>query len=131
MRYLFIVVANLLFSHSFINTSPVLRVPTKVHSLKDIDEELSRLRSKTSFLLRHKQQMLKKMTGMNFHNESDIEAHLNRTFSKIADDPEPPVFVKRTKNPFLHNSEPTDESNLKSENFQVIKNIDFKLCSKY
>lgn len=76
--------------------------------------------------------MLKKITGMSFHNDSDIEAHLNRTFSKLVDEPEadeseessPPVYVKRAKNPFL--DENSVESTLKSENFQVVKNIDFK-----
>jgi ATP-dependent metalloprotease FtsH len=112
---------------SFLNV-PRLRVPTKVNNLKDIDAELSRLRAKTGILLRHKQRTLKQMTGMNFHNDSDIEAHLNRTFNKV-DEPESDVFepaevpyvIKRTKNPFVEPSE-----SLNSENFQVMKNIDFK-----
>ena len=82
------------------------------------------------------------MTGMNFHNDSDIEAHLNRTFSKPNEDedevPEEVRFIimngfntdqpgkkqrKRQKNPFLPDEE---ESDTKSENFEVIKNNDFK-----
>ena len=105
---------------------------------------MGRLRAKTGMLLRQKQQILKKMTGMNFHNDSDIEAHLNRTFSKPSneeseepDEPEEQVRViimngftdqpakrQRQKNPFLPDDE--DESETKSENFEVIKNIDFK-----
>lgn len=127
-KMIFTSIASLFLAQSFINVAPKLRAPSKVNNLKDIDEELSRLRLKTGFLLRCKQQMLKKMTGMSFHNETDIEAHLNRTFSKSTDELEseetpPPFFIKRAKNPFLDNS---DESNLKSENFEVIKNIDFK-----
>jgi len=121
---------------------------TKVYNLKKIDDELGRLRAKTGMLLRHKQQILKKMTGMNFHNDSDIEAHLNRTFSKATNDEETEVEQtrdeevriiimngfdekpknknrKQNRNPFLPD-EDDDESDTKSENFEVIKNIDFK-----
>ena len=114
-----------------------------LYNLKKIDDELNRLRSKTGALLREKQKLLKEKTGMNFHNDSDIEAHLNRTFSKPfdededdddLDDEEENVrviimngFNPRTgnKNPFLDDSEES-ESDLKSENFEVIKNNDFK-----
>ena len=119
---------------------------TKLYNLKKVDDELNRLRAKTGMLLRHKQQLLKKMTGMNFHNDSDIEAHLNRTFSKATNDEETEVeeirpeevrFIimngfeekpktKRNKNPFLPDDDDDDDDNLKSENFEVIKNIDFK-----
>ena len=117
------------------------RPPSCLYNLKKIDDELSRLRAKTGILLRKKQQMLKQMTGMNFHNDSDIEAHLNRTFSKASndDDEDEPRseevrFIimngfdekpKRNKNPFLPDDD-DDESDTKSENFEVIKNIDFK-----
>jgi hypothetical protein len=57
-----------------------------MYNLKKIDDELSKLREKTGVLLRQKQRVLKQMTGMNFHNDSDIEAHLNRTFSKPDED---------------------------------------------
>jgi cell division protease FtsH len=133
MRWKMLFLSLLSTAHSFINAPPKFFVPTKLHNLKKIDDELSRLRAKTGVLLRYKQQMLKKMTGMNFHNESDIEAHLNRTFSKTTDEasevdePEervPYVIIKRSKNPFLDDD--PDESKLKSENFQVMKNIDFK-----
>ena len=115
---------------------------SRLYNLKKIDDELGRLRAKTGMLLRQKQQLLKKMTGMNFHNDSDIEAHLNRTFSKPNEDedevPEEVRFIimngfntdqpgkkqrKRQKNPFLPEEE---ESDTKSENFEVIKNNDFK-----
>jgi cell division protease FtsH len=118
----------------------------KRYNLKKIDDELSRLRAKTGMLLRQKQQMLKKMTGMNFHNDSDIEAHLNRTFSKPIDENEPdeeeevrviimngfnpmkqPRQGQRQKNPFLPDfDEESEKSDTKSENFEVIKNNDFK-----
>ena len=49
-------------------------------NLKDIDFELARLRMRTGMLLRQKQEVLKEMTGMNFHNESDIDSHLRQTF---------------------------------------------------
>jgi cell division protease FtsH len=49
-------------------------------NLKDIDQELARLRMRTGMLLQQKQVELKKITGLNFHNESDIESHLNREF---------------------------------------------------
>ena len=117
----------------------------KRYNLKKIDDELSRLRTKTGMLLRQKQQLLKKMTGMNFHNDSDIEAHLNRTFSKPTDEDEDLEEgeeevrviimngfnpIKRQKNPFLpdsdFDSESESESDTKSENFEVIKNNDFK-----
>lgn len=114
---------------------------SRLYNLKKIDDELGRLRAKTGMLLRQKQQLLKKMTGMNFHNDSDIEAHLNRTFSKPTDDEEPepeevrfiimngfntdqPGKRQRQKNPFLPDEE--EESDTKSENFEVIKNNDFK-----
>ena len=114
-----------------------------LYNLKKIDDELSRLRSKTGALLRQKQQILKEKTGMNFHNDSDIEAHLNRTFSKPFDEDEDEdeeedkeenvrVIIMNgfnprsgNKNPFLDDSE-DEESDQKSENFEVIKNNDFK-----
>jgi len=119
-------------------------IDTRVYNLKKVDDELNRLRAKTGMLLKHKQQLLKKMTGMNFHNDSDIEAHLNRTFNKPnnnddsddddIDKPEEQVrFIimngfqekpKRSKNPFLPDMDEDDPK--KSENFQVIKNNDFK-----
>ena len=109
---------------------------TRVYNLKKIDDELGRLRAKTGMLLRKKQQLLKHMTGMNFHNDSDIEAHLNRTFSKPVnddDDEEPPTqpeeqvrFIimngfnqregkgkQRNPNPFLDDDE-SEESDTKS-----------------
>jgi cell division protease FtsH len=113
-------------------------------NLKKIDDELSKLRAKTGALLRQKQQILKEKTGMNFHNDSDIESHLNKTFSKPFDEDQDEYeeedehdeqenvrviimngFNQRSgnKNPFLDDSE---ENDLKSENFEVIKNIDFK-----
>jgi cell division protease FtsH len=122
---------------------------TRLYNLKKIDDELGRLRAKTGMLLRKKQQVLKHLTGMNFHNDSDIEAHLNRTFSKPVnddDDEEPPTqpeeqvrFIimngfnsregkgkQRNPNPFLQDDDESEESDTKSENFEVIKNIDFK-----
>lgn len=120
------------------------RSPSCLYNLKKVDDELNRLRAKTGMLLRKKQQILKQMTGMNFHNDSDIEAHLNRTFSKATNDEETEVeeirseevrFIimngfnekpKRNKNPFLPDFDDDDESDTKSENFEVIKNIDFK-----
>ena len=69
-------------------------------NLKDIDFELARLRMRTGMLLRQKQEVLKDMTGMNFHNESDIDYHLRQTF-------DPP------------------EKTAKSENFEVLKQKDF------
>ena len=122
---------------------------TPLYNLKKIDDELNRLRSKTGALLRQKQQLLKEKTGMNFHNDSDIEAHLNRTFSKPFDEDEEDQedqedqdednekenvrviimngFNPRTgnKNPFLDDMD-SEESDQKSENFEVIKNNDFK-----
>ena len=68
-------------------------------NLKDIDFELARLRMRTGMLLRQKQEVLKDMTGMNFHNESDIDYHLRQTFDS--------------------------EKNAKSEHFEVIKQKDF------
>jgi cell division protease FtsH len=125
-----------------------IRGTTRLFNLKKVDDELNRLRAKTGMLLKHKQHLLKKMTGMNFHNDSDIEAHLNRTFNKPNDNydnnddddidkPEPEEQVrviimngfqdnpKRNKNPFLPQSD-DDEDSKKSENFEVIKNNDFK-----
>ena len=117
---------------------------TPLYNLKKIDDELNRLRSKTGSLLRQKQQILKEKTGMNFHNDSDIEAHLNKTFSKPFDEDEDEYedledkeenvrviimngFNPRTgnKNPFLDDMD-SEESDQKSENFEVIKNNDFK-----
>ena len=69
-------------------------------NLKDIDFELARLRMRTGMLLRQKQEALKEITGMNFHNESDIDYHLRQTF-------DPP------------------EKNAKSEHFEVMKQKDF------
>jgi cell division protease FtsH len=69
-------------------------------NLKDIDFELARLRMRTGMLLRQKQEVLKEMTGMNFHNESDIDYHLRETF-------DPPA------------------KNAKSEHFEVVKQKDF------
>ena len=132
---------------SFIlQTSTLFRGTPRLYNLKKIDDELSRLRAKTGMLLRKKQQVLKHMTGINFHNDSDIEAHLNRTFSKPVndDDEEPPTQPEeqvrfiimngfnsregkgKQRNPFLPDDDEPDESSTKSENFEVIKNIDFK-----
>ena len=52
-------------------------------NLKDIDFELARLRMRTGMLLRQKQDVLKEMTGMNFHNESDIDYGDNDTMYYI------------------------------------------------
>jgi cell division protease FtsH len=141
MRILFLSFSLLMSGHSFV-TKICSRINTQLFNLKKVDDELNRLRAKTGMLLRHKQQLLKKMTGMNFHNDSDIEAHLNRTFNKPTDNdddddidkPEEQVrFIimngfqekpKRNKNPFLPPDD--DEDSKKSENFQVIKNNDFK-----
>ena len=115
-----------------------------LYNLKKIDDELSKLRAKTGMLLRKKQQILKETTGMNFHNDSDIEAHLNRTFSKPFDhrdekdedededeDKDVRVIImngfnqrQSNRNPFLDDD--SEENDQKSENFEVIKNIDFK-----
>ena len=107
----------------------------RVYNLKKIDDELNKLRAKTGMLLRHKQQILKKMTGMNFHNDSDIEAHLNRTFSKPPNELDEPDREEQVRfiimngfNPMRGNGrdDKGDDSDLKSENFEVIKNNDFK-----
>jgi ATP-dependent Zn protease len=71
-------------------------------NLKDIDFELARLRMRTGMLLRQKQEALKEITGMNFHNESDIDYHLRETFD----------------------TEKNDKP-AKSENFEVVKQKDF------
>jgi len=129
------------YSESFIlKYRPKLR-GAPLYNLKKIDDELGRLRTKTGALLRQKQQILKEKTGMNFHNDSDIEAHLNRTFSKPFDedqdeyeeDEEDEInekenvrviimngFNPRTgnKNPFL-DMDSDDASDSKSENFEV------------
>jgi cell division protease FtsH len=114
-----------------------------LYNLKKIDDELSKLRAKTGMLLRKKQQLLKETTGMNFHNDSDIEAHLNRTFNKPFEEEDEDLDEENVrviimngfnprrgnKNPFLDDSDDSDDSEkseLKSENFEVIKNIDFK-----
>ena len=149
MRKIFKMLSLFSLTNSFIfQSSNIFRGKhTRIYNLKKIDDELGRLRAKTGMLLRKKQQVLKHMTGMNFHNDSDIEAHLNRTFSKPVndDDEEPPSqpeeqvrFIimngfnpregkgkQRNPNPFLDDDE-SEESDLKSENFEVIKNIDFK-----
>lgn len=146
MKMRVILFVNLLssISNSFVWTHHY-KPNTKLYNLKKVDDELNRLRAKTGMLLRHKQQLLKKMTGMNFHNDSDIEAHLNRTFNKATNDEETEVeeirpeevrFIimngfnqekpKRNKNPFLPDDDDKSESDTKSENFEVIKNIDFK-----
>ena len=130
---------------SFFHIGLNRNVHTKMYNLKKIDDELSRLREKTGVLLRQKQRVLKQMTGMNFHNDSDIEAHLNRTFSKPDEDqgqdediqiPEvPEVEIPEEVRFIIMNgfnqkkggqSDPFDDDDAKSENFQVIKNNDFK-----
>jgi cell division protease FtsH len=132
-------------THSFVNKfihNKYTHKYTRLYNLKKIDEELSKLRTKTGILLRHKQQILKKMTGMDFHNDSDIEAHLNKTFSKPFNEEETEeesvpeevrVIImngfnemkpKRNKNPFLPDMD--DDDSKKSDNFEVIKNNDFK-----
>ena len=83
MRILFLSFSLLMSGHSFVTKIySGINTNTRLYNLKKVDDELNRLRAKTGMLLRHKQQLLKKMTGMNFHNDSDIEAHLNRTFNK-------------------------------------------------
>jgi cell division protease FtsH len=72
-------------------------------NLRQIDEELSKLKLKTGLLLKQKQKVLKQMTGMDFHNDSDINVYLNQTFSKF----------------------PEEEREIKSENFNIIKQTDF------
>lgn len=145
MRKIFKMLSLFSLTKSFIlQPSNIFRgTHTRLYNLKKIDDELGRLRAKTGMLLRKKQQVLKDMTGMNFHNDSDIEAHLNRTFSKPVnhddqeehDDEEEDEQVRviimngfnqrsGNKNPFLDDD--PEESDLKSENFEVIKNIDFK-----
>ena len=92
MRTFLLQLISIISSNSFticpigINRYRNIKSPTNIYSLKKIDDELSRLRSKTGSLLREKQRILKETTGMNFHNDSDIEAHLNRTFSKPFDE---------------------------------------------
>jgi len=132
------------YADSFISKYQSNLRTTPLYNLKKIDDELNRLRSKTGSLLRQKQQLLKEKTGMNFHNDSDIEAHLNKTFNKPFHDDEDEYeedledkeenvrviimngFNPRNgnKNPFLDDD--TEESDQKSENFEVIKNNDFK-----
>ena len=113
-----------------------VRVPTKIYNLKKIDDELNKLRQKTGILLRQKQRVLKQLTGMNFHNDSDIESHLNRTFSKIDEDhgqdediqiPEEVRFIIMNGfNEKKGQDKRNQDDDSKSENFQVIKNNDFK-----
>ena len=141
MRIIFLSIITTVYS--FIHNKNPYKCSTRLYNLKKIDDELSRLRAKTGTLLRQKQEVLKKMTGMNFHNDSDIEAHLNRTFRKPFDEDEQEedeeedeeeekvrVIIMNgfnprpgNKNPFLEDSH---EESDKSENFEVIKNIDFK-----
>jgi cell division protease FtsH len=135
---------------TFTNITSFILIPkyyrtTKLYNLKKIDDELSKLREKTGVLLRQKQRVLKQLTGMNFHNDSDIEAHLNRTFSKPDEDhgqdediqipevqiPEEVRFIimngfNQKKGPGQNRNPFDDEDDSKSENFQVIKNNDFK-----
>lgn len=121
------------FVNSFYTYRP--RFSFNLCSLKKIDDELSKLRAKTNILLKHKQRMLKQLTGMNFHNDSDIEAHLNRTFSKPDEDEDENKEEKQIRfiimngfNPMRKNenqNENQNDENAKSENFQVIKNNDF------
>ena len=67
-------------------------------NLKDIDHELARLRMRTGMLLQKKQVELKQMTGMNFHNDSDIEEYLKGLYDK-----------------------PKEEKIAKSEHFEVMR----------
>jgi cell division protease FtsH len=53
------------------------------NNLRDIDQELARMRMKTGMLLKKKQQILKQRTGLDFHNDTHIENHLNKTFSDM------------------------------------------------
>ena len=150
MMRIICLVTTLMNVCSFIRNPVNVRFHTKIYNLKKIDDELSKLREKTGVLLRQKQRVLKQMTGMNFHNDSDIEAHLNRTFSKPHEDhgqdediqiPEVPEVQIPEEVRFIimngfnqkkgsgQNRNPFDDDNdddSKSENFQVIKNNDFK-----
>jgi cell division protease FtsH len=53
------------------------------NNLRDIDQELAKMRMKTGMLLKKKQQILKQRTGLDFHNDTHIENHLNKTFSEM------------------------------------------------
>jgi cell division protease FtsH len=76
-----------------------------MNNLKQVDQELARIRMRTSMLLKEKQKILKQMTGMDFHNDSDIDAHLNRTFSQ----PEEFQYTETKK----------------SEHFEIVRQHDF------
>lgn len=89
----------------FFMPSFLFKSQTVMYNLKRVDEELGKLRIRTSMLLKEKQRILKQMTGMDFHNDTDIEEHLQRTFSK----PE----------------EIDHEKVKKSENFEILRQNEF------
>ena len=142
MMRIICLVTTLMNVSSFFQNPLNVRFHTKMYNLKKIDDELNKLRQKTGVLLRQKQRVLKQMTGMNFHNDSDIESHLNRTFTKPDEDhgqdediqipevqlPEEVRFI--IMNGFNQNKgqggQGGKDDDAKSENFQVIKNNDFK-----
>ena len=95
------------------------------NNLRDIDQELARMRMKTGMLLKKKQQILKQRTGLQFHNDTDIEKHLNRTFTNANDlNYEDSIsFIIYPGNNFNSNSGLNTES--KSEHFEVIKQNKF------
>ena len=75
-------------------------------NLKEIDNELARLRMKTGMLLRKKQEVLKERTGIDFHNETHIEKFLNSSFTY----PYPDADIQKE---------------IKSDHFEVIQQRDF------
>ena len=145
---------------------------TKLYNknLKRIDEEINKIKLKANILLKHKQRILKDITGIDFHNDTVIESYMNNTFLKDAQKQEdeqvenneyendneygyenkyndydidlesipiksnnpnikfifynPPSNKKNQKN--QNEKEKNVNKNKKSENFEVIKNNDFK-----
>jgi cell division protease FtsH len=116
------------FFHYFIHGLTFLPKKKMLHNnLRDIDQELARMRMKTGMLLKKKQQILKQRTGLDFHNDTDIEKHLNRTFDNmnVELDYEDGIgfILYRNENGKGRNKDSDVES--KSENFEVIKQNKF------
>jgi cell division protease FtsH len=103
--------------------------------LSDVDSKINVHKIKMRELLIEKNRILKNITGLNFHNETQIDNYLNNGFNKInnneeneenEDDEEDRYnmyFIKKKQD------KKENINSMKSENFEIIYNSDYNFSN--
>lgn len=142
------------FNHYKISSNHLCRLNYNKKDLKNIDNKINSYKNKMKKLLQDKNLLFKNITGLKIHSENNIDNYLDKLVKKINEDddeddddtfndnsnnddndddndeidyndknkPRLQIIIQTQRNPLNNNGE---ESNVKSENFEVLKNTSY------